>query len=95
MPQLRRVAVLSNAAGPNHAAMVSNVKAAGLGIGLELLIYDALRDVDFDRALAQMTNNRVEALFVFGDSAFSIHRARLAGRAIENRLPLCTRTGRM
>jgi putative ABC transport system substrate-binding protein len=63
--QVRRVAVLSNSAGPNHALMTSNVKIAVLSLGLELLILNARGPDEFDRAFAAMTNERAQALFVF------------------------------
>jgi putative ABC transport system substrate-binding protein len=87
IPEVRLVAVLSNSMGPNHAPMASNVKIAALSLGLELLILDARRPDEFDRAFEEMTNARVGALFVFGDPMFSIHRARLAGLAVKHRLP--------
>jgi len=34
-----------------------------------------------------MLNKRAEALFVFGDPLFSVHRTSLAGVAMRNRLP--------
>jgi putative ABC transport system substrate-binding protein len=87
IPQLRRVAVLSNSVSPNHALMISNVNVAAMSLGLELVNLDARAPDEFDRVFAAMTNERVEALFVFGDPMFSIHRARLAGLAVKSRLP--------
>ena len=87
MPELRRVAVLSNSTGPNHALMVSNAKTAAGSLGVELLFLEARGPDEFDGAFTAMGKERVGALFVFGDVMFSVHRARLADLAVQNHLP--------
>ena len=87
VPELRRVAVLSNSAGPNHALMISNVTSAARALGVELLLLDVSSPGEFDGAFAAMSSERVEALFVFGDPMFGVHRARLAELAVQYRLP--------
>jgi putative tryptophan/tyrosine transport system substrate-binding protein len=87
LPELRRVAVLSNSAGPNHAPMISNVRSAARTLGVELLLLDAAKPDEFDGAFAAMAKERVEALFVFGDPMFNVHRVRLADLAVRHRLP--------
>jgi putative ABC transport system substrate-binding protein len=87
IPKVQRVAVLSNSTGPNHALMVSNIKAAARSLGLDILIFDVQRADDLERVIAAMTKERIEALFVFGDPIFSGDRARLANLAIHNHLP--------
>ena len=87
VPDLRRVAVLSNSTGPNHAPMISNIRTAAGSLGVQLLILDARKPDEFDAAYMAMAKERVTALFVFGDVMFSVHRARLAELAIKNRLP--------
>jgi putative ABC transport system substrate-binding protein len=84
---LRHVAVLSNSAGPNHALMISNISTAARSLGVELLLLDARGPDEFDGVFAAMAKGRVGALFVFGDPMFTIHRARLADLAVQNRLP--------
>ncbi|HEY3029666.1 MAG TPA: ABC transporter substrate-binding protein [Bradyrhizobium sp.] len=85
--ELRRVAVLSNPAGLNHALMISNVKSAARALGVELLLLEASGPGEFDRAFAAMAGERVGALFVFGDPMFGVHRARIAELAVQYRLP--------
>ena len=87
LPELRHVAVLSNPAGPNHAPMISNVKSAARTLGVELLLLEASEPGEFDGAFAAMANERVGALFVFGDPMLGVHRARLADLAVQYRLP--------
>jgi len=87
LPELRHVAVLSNPAGPNHAPMISNVKSAARTLGVELLLLEASEPGEFDGAFAAMANERVKALFVFGDPMLGVHRARLAELAVQYRLP--------
>src|SRR6266568_2665484 len=77
IPQVRHVAVLSNTANPNHAPMVSNVETAARLFGVDLLLLEVRGPDEFDGAFAAMAKERVEALFVFGDPMFSVHRARL------------------
>jgi putative tryptophan/tyrosine transport system substrate-binding protein len=85
--ELRRVAVLSNPAGLNHALMISNVKSAARALGVELLLLEASGPGEFDRAFAAMAGERVGTLFVFGDPMFGVHRARIAELAVQYRLP--------
>ena len=87
LPELRHVAVLSNPTGPNHALMISNVTSAARALGVGLLLLEVSGPGEFDRAFMTMANERVGALFVFGDPMFSVHRARLAELAVQYRLP--------
>jgi putative ABC transport system substrate-binding protein len=50
LPDLRRMAVLSNPAGPNHAPMISNVKNGARTLGVELVLLEATEPGEFDRA---------------------------------------------
>jgi putative ABC transport system substrate-binding protein len=87
VPELRRIAVLSNPAGLNHALMMSNVTSAARALGVELLLLDATGPGEFGRAFAAMASERVGALFVFGDPMLGVHRARIAELAVQYRLP--------
>jgi putative tryptophan/tyrosine transport system substrate-binding protein len=87
VPNAQRVAVLSNSAGPSHAIMMGNLQKAAQSLGMELLPFDAHAAGDFDTAFTAMTQKRADALFVFGDVMFGVHRARLAELAVGHRLP--------
>jgi ABC-type uncharacterized transport system substrate-binding protein len=87
IPDIRHVAVLSNPAGPMTTLMISNAKTAARSLGVELLLLEARGPDEFDGAFAAMANAHVRALLVQGDPMFSIHHARLADLAVQNRLP--------
>ena len=87
VPRVRRVAVLSNPAGPAQPLTVSNIKQAAGPLGLQLLLVEARAPGDFDGAFATMTRERVGALFVVTDPMFIPHRSRIVGLATKSRLP--------
>src|SRR5262249_11396105 len=76
-PKVRRVAVLSNPASPARPLTISNIESAARSLGLQLLVVDASGPGEFDRAFTAMTKQRVEALLLVTDPAFSAHRVRL------------------
>lgn len=86
-PEVKRVAVLSNSTGPNHAPMLASITDAARSLQLELLVVDLHHPGELDTAFATMLSQGAESLFVFGAPLFSVHRALLAGLALTNRLP--------
>jgi putative ABC transport system substrate-binding protein len=87
VPRLRHVAVLSNPASQGQRLILSNVKSAARSLGLQLQLLEARGPEEFDGAFAAMARERVGALFVVTDPAYSPHRARLAELAAKSRLP--------
>lgn len=87
IPEVRRVAVLSNSSGPNHAPMIASITEAAQSLRLELLVVDLREPNEVDSAFATMRHQGAEAIFVFGDPLFSVHRASLANVATRHRLP--------
>jgi len=87
IPEIRHVAVLSNSTGPNHAPMLASIIEAAQSLPVELLVVDLCDPNEIDAAFARMLDQGAEALFVFGEPLFSVHRASLAGIAARNRLP--------
>jgi putative ABC transport system substrate-binding protein len=87
VPDLSRVAVLSNPANPIHGLRLNAAEVAGRSLRMHLQILTAQGPAEFDRAFAAMTSARVGALYVVGDPMFYQHRARLAELAVKNRLP--------
>jgi putative ABC transport system substrate-binding protein len=87
VPKIRRVAVLSNPASPSQPLTMSEIRGAARSLGIQLLLLAARGPGEFDGAFATMARERVGALFVVTDPAFSPHRARLADLAAQNRLP--------
>ena len=87
VPKVRRVAVLSNPDSPARPVTISNIKGAARALGLELQLLEARGPGEFEGAFATLARERVGALLVVTDPAFSAHRARLADLAAKNRLP--------
>jgi putative ABC transport system substrate-binding protein len=87
VPNIRHVAVLSNSSGPNHLVAMENIEAAAKSLGLELLLLDVHAPDQFEAAFATMAREGVQALFVFGDPMFGVHRFRLAELSVQHRLP--------
>lgn len=89
IPNVRRVAVLSNPAsgGPSQPLRMESVKSAARSLGLPLQILEVREPGDFDAAFAAMVTARAGALLVSGDAMFFVHRTRLSDLAMRNRLP--------
>ena len=87
VPEVRRVAILTNPANPVHALAISNVKVAARSLGVQLQLLEARGLNEFDGAFAAMAKERVGALLIVADSMFLLHAARLADLAARSRLP--------
>lgn len=87
VPQVRRVAVLSNPASPAQPLTIRNIQAAARSLGLQLQLVEARGPGDFDGAFAAMARERAGAVFVVTDPAFVAHRAWVADLAARYRLP--------
>ena len=87
VPNLSRVAVLSNPANPMHVIRLREVEVAGRSLRVQLQILKAQGPEEFASAFAAMTRERAGALYVVGDPMFVSHRRRLAELAAKSRLP--------
>jgi len=87
VPNVRRVAILSNPANPFHAFAIRDVKGAARLLGMQLQLLEARSPAEFDGAFAAMAKERVAALVVVPDSMFQLHRAQLGDLAARSRLP--------
>jgi putative ABC transport system substrate-binding protein len=87
VPELRRVAVLSNPANPSQALAIRDVKVAAVALGLELQSFEVRGPDEFDEAFAEMRKEHAGALLVLAEGLFLLHRARLADLAAKARLP--------
>ncbi|MCW5658283.1 MAG: ABC transporter substrate-binding protein [Burkholderiaceae bacterium] len=87
VPNLRRLAVLSNPANPAQPLTISDLRASAKTLGLELLLLEARQADEFDAAFAAMTKERVEGLLVVPEAFFILHGARLAELASKHRIP--------
>src|SRR5215470_11406715 len=87
VPNVRRVAILSNPGNPLHAPAVRDVKVAARSLGVQLQLLEARGPTEFDGAFAAMAKERVGGLLVVADTMFNLHRARLVELAAKSRLP--------
>ena len=87
LPDIGRVAVLSNPANPAHAPAVENVKVAAQALGVELELLEVPGPKEIEDAFAAMAKERVGALLALSDVVFYLHRTRLADLEVKNRLP--------
>jgi putative ABC transport system substrate-binding protein len=87
IPELRRVAILSNPGNPSHAVGIRNLEAAARPLAVQLQPLEARGPNEFDGAFAAMVKERAEALIVLADPVFFLHGARLADLAARSRLP--------
>ena len=87
VPKVRRVAILSNPAGPAQPATIRNIQEAARSLGLQLVLAEARGPEEFDAAFAAIARERVGALVVVMDPAYIAHRGRLPDLAARNRLP--------
>src|SRR5262245_19940148 len=87
VPEVHRVAILSNSDNPNQPSVINDVRAAAGSLGVELQLLDARGSAEFDGAFTAMTKERVGSLLVVGDPVFFLHRTRLVDLAAKSRLP--------
>jgi putative ABC transport system substrate-binding protein len=87
VPEIQRVAILSNPANPSNELALRDVSGAARLLRLQLQLLEARGPEDFEGAFVAAASEHAQALFVVADSMFFIHRIRLADLAERNRLP--------
>jgi putative ABC transport system substrate-binding protein len=87
VPEIRRVAILSNPTNPYHQLAIREVNVAARSLEVQLQLLEARGPNEFDGAFAAMAKERVGALLVLSDVIFNNHQTRLADLAAKNRLP--------
>jgi putative ABC transport system substrate-binding protein len=88
VPQISRVAVLSNPANRVfQAQLVKETEAAGRTLRVELQLVEARSAGDLDSAFRAMSSQGAGAVLVLSDPVFTIHRARIVELAAKARLP--------
>jgi putative ABC transport system substrate-binding protein len=88
MPQLSRIAVLSNPANPNHPQHLRNANAAAQALKVRLQILEVRTPSDIAPAFATATRESANALLVLGDPMFTGEIRRIVTLATQSRLPL-------
>lgn len=87
IPELRRVAVLSNPANPAHAIVLRGLQTAVGGLGIELRFYEARVPQDFESAFRAISEARAGGLYVIPDVLFVSQAASVAALATAYKLP--------
>jgi putative ABC transport system substrate-binding protein len=90
VPEIKRVAFLWQPGYLPERAEKDVLQRAGVAaqaLGVQLQFVEARRQEDFDRAFAEMTRARVDAVIVWGGVLFIFERKRIAELAARNRLP--------
>jgi putative ABC transport system substrate-binding protein len=87
LPEVRRVAILSNPNSTAERISIDGLKAAARSLQLSLQPLEVRSPNDFDPAFAAMSRTRAEALLVVADPLFGTHSKRLIELAVKHRLP--------
>src|SRR5215207_1778156 len=84
VPNLRRVAVLSNPANPAHALATGDVEVAARSLQVQLQQLEARSPDEFEAAFAAMAEGRAGAVIIVADVLSVSHAARLADLAVKH-----------
>ena len=87
VPKISRVAVLLRLESPSHVLVLKEMEVAARSLRVQLQPLGVRTPDEFDSAFSAMTRARADALIVFGDPIFFLHRTRLADLTAKNRLP--------
>jgi len=87
LPNLLRVATLSNPTNPYCVLAVQNARLGATALGLELDVLDVSAASDLDAAFLAMHRTRPDAALVIADPWLVGQRARIAKLMLEYRLP--------
>ncbi len=87
VPKISRPLVLWNPANPGTAVDWRDTQAAAPSLGVKLKPFEVRSLNELEVALATMTRERGNALFVLHDFLMFDHRTRIADFALKNRLP--------
>ena len=87
MPHVTRFGVFWSPTAPSHAPVLQVVEAAGAKLGVALHPVSVRTVEEFDGAFATLARERVGGVFVVASALTTAHPARLAGLALQHRLP--------
>jgi len=86
-PQLRTLAVLSNADHPGERSEWRTTQQAAQALGINAIYVPFVGARELDNALAAVGNARADAMLVFPEGVTMVHRAKIAQFALAQRLP--------
>jgi putative ABC transport system substrate-binding protein len=81
------VAVLFNPENPNTERRLADLNEAARSIGQRMIVLNASREEDFEKAFATAGQQHAGALLISDDLFFASHAERLAALATSHRLP--------
>jgi putative ABC transport system substrate-binding protein len=87
LPKLSRVAVLMNPANAAQRPLLHEVQTATAHAGVEVLPVDGGTVEAIEHAFSTMAHWRADAVITLGDTFFAQERQRIAGLALQYRLP--------
>jgi putative tryptophan/tyrosine transport system substrate-binding protein len=87
IPEVSRVAVLSNPTNPSNAPQIRVTKAAAKALGVELHLLQVRSPQDLESAFQAAARGRVGALTTLDDLFIYAHRTRIVALAATSRLP--------
>jgi len=88
VPKVARIAVLYETASPSSVLEVKEVlPVAARALGLTVRYWEVRAADDFERVFATLNKERPDGLYVPGSPLMGANRKRIAGFALESRLP--------
>jgi putative ABC transport system substrate-binding protein len=90
VPTLRRIAVMYNARGenPSHAKRLASVQKVAPALGIKLIEKPVKSAADIERALASVSKDTTDGLFIICSTLFREPIKKIAAVAIQKRLAL-------
>ena len=87
VPDAKRVAVLLNPNNAETARQPAELQEAARGLGLQIVIFNATTPAEIDTAFATISQNRIGALVVAGDSFLANRREQIITLAARHAVP--------
>jgi putative ABC transport system substrate-binding protein len=87
LPQVVRVAVLSNPTVPWHGNVIGEIRKVAPPLGMELTFAAARLPAEIAAVFSAFTRSHVQALYVIEDPLFLVHRPMLFKLALSGKLP--------
>lgn len=92
-PRAKRVALLFNPEDFGMTVRVSEAQSAARALGMAIVLHEIRGGADFERAFAEMTQQRPDALLAVVDATTLQHRGRIVAFAAEQRIAAIYETG--
>jgi putative tryptophan/tyrosine transport system substrate-binding protein len=86
-PSASRIALLVNPTNPNAETLSKDLQAAARTLGLEIHVFPASSERDFDTVFATLAELRIAGLVIGTDALFNSHSQELARLAVQHGLP--------